>query len=427
MRQKAPSLEFMIKAVVSTMALLVVFFVMGTMLHEEYVERVDFEKRRIAEMVPVLERLSSGEVRLLVEEAGAHWKLFRQPSESFAETVFETSDGARLGIGIDGRGVFSDLVVRRRRVLLVGLIVLLFAVEVAIFLAYSISRPVKAIAWACREVARRHWVHVPGKSARFMEFETLRKTFGEMVDELARMESVERQIDRVKRLAALGQVVAGVCHEIRNPLASMRVHLDLVSETIPEEGRSSLAFIDQELNRLNGTVTELLRFARPMKPVKGPVSVRRLFDWCRRMVEAQMREKGIEWREQLEEDLFIWGDTGQLRQMFLNLVLNSVRAMSDEGGVLELTAFEGGDWVVLEVADTGPGVPAELAESIFDPFFTTHADGTGLGLSIVHQIVQVHEGTIDLVSQDKGARFRIVLPPYVSGGDGEKGEGTKHV
>jgi signal transduction histidine kinase len=417
----------MIKAVVSTMALLVVFFVMGTMLHEEYVERVDFEKRRIAEMVPVLERLSSGEVRLLVEEAGAHWKLFRQPSESFAETVFETSDGARLGIGIDGRGVFSDLVVRRRRVLLVGLIVLLFAVEVAIFLAYSISRPVKAIAWACREVARRHWVHVPGKSARFMEFETLRKTFGEMVDELARMESVERQIDRVKRLAALGQVVAGVCHEIRNPLASMRVHLDLVSETIPEEGRSSLAFIDQELNRLNGTVTELLRFARPMKPVKGPVSVRRLFDWCRRMVEAQMREKGIEWREQLEEDLFIWGDTGQLRQMFLNLVLNSVRAMSDEGGVLELTAFEGGDWVVLEVADTGPGVPAELAESIFDPFFTTHADGTGLGLSIVHQIVQVHEGTIDLVSQDKGARFRIVLPPYVSGGDGEKGEGTKHV
>jgi len=427
LRQKAPSLEFMIKAVVSTMALLVVFFVMGTMLHEEYVERVDFEKRRIAEMVPVLERLSSGEVRLLVEEAGAHWKLFRQPSESFAETVFETSDGARLGIGIDGRGVFSDLVVRRRRVLLVGLIVLLFAVEVAIFLAYSISRPVKAIAWACREVARRHWVHVPGKSARFMEFETLRKTFGEMVDELARMESVERQIDRVKRLAALGQVVAGVCHEIRNPLASMRVHLDLVSETIPEEGRSSLAFIDQELNRLNGTVTELLRFARPMKPVKGPVSVRRLFDWCRRMVEAQMREKGIEWREQLEEDLFIWGDTGQLRQMFLNLVLNSVRAMSDEGGVLELTAFEGGDWVVLEVADTGPGVPAELAESIFDPFFTTHADGTGLGLSIVHQIVQVHEGTIDLVSQDKGARFRIVLPPYVSGGDGEKGEGTKHV
>jgi len=427
LRQKAPSLEFMIKAVVSTMALLVVFSVMGTMLHEEYVERVDFEKRRIAEMVPVLERLSSGEVRLLVEEAGAHWKLFRQPSESFAETVFETSDGARLGIGIDGRGVFSDLVVRRRRVLLVGLIVLLFAVEVAIFLAYSISRPVKAIAWACREVARRHWVHVPGKSARFMEFETLRKTFGEMVDELARMESVERQIDRVKRLAALGQVVAGVCHEIRNPLASMRVHLDLVSETIPEEGRSSLAFIDQELNRLNGTVTELLRFARPMKPVKGPVSVRRLFDWCRRMVEAQMREKGIEWREQLEEDLFIWGDTGQLRQMFLNLVLNSVRAMSDEGGVLELTAFEGGDWVVLEVADTGPGVPAELAESIFDPFFTTHADGTGLGLSIVHQIVQVHEGTIDLVSQDKGARFRIVLPPYVSGGDGEKGEGTKHV
>ncbi len=425
MRQKAPSLEFMIKAVVSTMALLVVFFVMGTMLHEEYVERVDFEKRRIAEMVPVLERFSSGEVRLLVEETGAHWKLFRQPSESFAETIFETSDGARLGIGIDGRGVFSDLVVRRRRVLLVGLIVLLFAVEVAIFLAYSISRPVKAIAWACREVARRHWVHVPGKSARFMEFETLRKTFGEMVDELARMESVERQIDRVKRLAALGQVVAGVCHEVRNPLASMRVHLDLVSETVPEEGRSSLAVIDQELNRLNGTVTELLRFARPMKPVKGPVSARGLFDWCRRMVEAQMREKGIEWREQLEEDLFIWGDTGQLRQMFLNLVLNSVRAMSDEGGVLEVTAFEGGDWVVLEVADTGPGVPDELADSIFDPFFTTHADGTGLGLSIVHQIVQVHEGTIDLVPQSNGARFRIFLPPYVP--DSEKGEGTRHV
>ena len=426
MRHKAPSLEFMIKVVVSSMALLVVFFVMGTMLHEEYVERVDYEKRRIAEMVPILERLSSGEIRLLLEETGAHWKLSGQPFETSAETIFETSDGARWAIAIDGRGVFSDLVVRRRRVLLVGLIVLLFAVEVAIFLAYSISRPVKAIAWACREVARRHWVHVPGKSARFMEFETLRKTFGEMVDELARMENVERQIDRVKRLAALGQVVAGVCHEIRNPLASMRVHLDLVSETVPEEAKSSLSVIDQELNRLNGTVTELLRFARPMKPVKGPVSARGLFDWCRRMVETQLREKEIEWRERLEEgDLLIWGDTGQLRQMFLNLVLNSVKAMSEKGGVLEVAAFLEGERVNLEVADTGPGVPDDLAESIFDPFFTTHADGTGLGLSIVHQIVQVHEGTIDLVPQSDGARFRIFLPPYVP--YSEKGEGTRHV
>jgi signal transduction histidine kinase len=163
-----------------------------------------------------------------------------------------------------------------------------------------------------------------------------------------------------------------------------------------------------------------------MKPVKGPVSARGLFDWCRRMVETQLREKEIEWRERLEEgDLLIWGDTGQLRQMFLNLVLNSVKAMSEKGGVLEVAAFLEGERVNLEVADTGPGVPDDLAESIFDPFFTTHADGTGLGLSIVHQIVQVHEGTIDLVPQSDGARFRIFLPPYVP--YSEKGEGTRHV
>jgi signal transduction histidine kinase len=410
MRRPAPSLEAVIKVVVSVLALAVVVLVTGTVLHEEYIEQARIEREQVERLLPTLERLSPGELRLFSELSGKYWSIERYIPGEPAEVSFTSADGGRWKVVFDGRGIFSDLVIKRRRVLLVGMVALLFAVEAAVFLAYSITRPVKAMVWACREVASGRWVHVPGRARRFLEFETLRATFDEMVDELIRMKNMERQIDRVKRLAAVGQVVAGVSHEIRNPLASMRVHLDLVSEMVPEEGKTSVAVIDQELDRLNRTVTELLRFARPMEPVKGPVGVRELFDWCYRMVKNQLLSRGIEWKEKISGDgLCIWGDTSQLQQVLLNLVLNSVRAMSKEGGTLEVAARKEGDQVILEVSDTGPGIPPDLVERVFDPFFTTYADGTGLGLSIVQQIVEKHGGVIDFETSESGTTFVVAL------------------
>jgi len=410
MRRPAPSLELVIKVVVSVLALAVVVLVTGTVLHEEYIEQVGVEKQQVKRLLPTLERLSSGEARLLSEQIGKYWSIAGYVPGQSSEVSFTSADGRRWQVVFDRRGIFSDLVIKRRKVLLVGMVALLFAVEAAVFLAYSITRPVKAMAWACREVASGRWVHVPGRARRFLEFETLRTTFDEMVDELIRMKNMEHQIERVKRLAAIGQVVAGVSHEIRNPLASMKVHLDLVSEMVPEEGKTSVAVIDQELNRLNRAVTDLLRFARPTEPVKGPVEVRGVFDWCFRMVKAQLFSRRIEWKEKIEGDgLCIWGDTSQLRQVLLNLVLNSVRAMSKEGGTLEVAAREEGNQVIMQVSDTGPGIPPDLAERVFDPFFTTYADGTGLGLSMVQQIVEKHGGTIDFETSESGTTFIVAF------------------
>lgn len=410
MRRPAPSLELVIKVVVSVLALAVVVLVTGTVLHEEYIEQVGVEKQQVKRLLPTLERLSSGEARLLSEQIGKYWSIAGYVPGQSSEVSFTSADGRRWQVVFDRRGIFSDLVIKRRKVLLVGMVALLFAVEAAVFLAYSITRPVKAMAWACREVASGRWVHVPGRARRFLEFETLRTTFDEMVDELIRMKNMEHQIERVKRLAAIGQVVAGVSHEIRNPLASMKVHLDLVSEMVPEEGKTSVAVIDQELNRLNRAVTDLLRFARPTEPVKGPVEVRGVFDWCFRMVKAQLFSRRIEWKEKIEGDgLCIWGDTSQLRQVLLNLVLNSVRAMSKEGGTLEVAAREEGNQVIMQISDTGPGIPPDLAERVFDPFFTTYADGTGLGLSMVQQIVEKHGGTIDFETSESGTTFIVAF------------------
>lgn len=121
----------------------------------------------------------------------------------------------------------------------------------------------------------------------------------------------------------------------------MRVHLDLLSETVPEEGKPSLTVLDQELDRLNGTVNQLLSFARPKALVKGPVSVKELFEWTFNMVKLQLSKKKIQWHQKLPDgDIYVWGDRDKLRQMLLNLALNAIKAMEETGGTLEVKALK---------------------------------------------------------------------------------------
>ncbi len=408
---KQPSLEFLIKFLVSGLALIVTLLITGTALYVDYQDRIDTETSQIHELAPLISTLSSSEASLFLAKVGQNWQVLARTATETEGIPFTTLDGASWTVSPDRKKIFSAMLLRQRHILVVGMICLLLSVEIAVFLAYSLTRPLKALAWACREISIGKWVHVPDRAPRSMELETLKETFNDMVDRLARWKNVQRRVARIERLAALGQVVAGVSHEIRNPLASMRIHLDLLGESIPEEGKSSLHVLDHELDRLNGTVNQLLSYARPRPPVKGPVLLTDLFHWAHSMVRVQLQRGNIDWVTEVPHDeLAVWGDQGQLQQVLLNLILNSVRAMSETGGTLTLRATQQKDRVFLQISDTGPGIPEGLTDRIFDPFFTSHPDGTGLGLAMVLNIIELHGGKIELAPDSPGATFDISLP-----------------
>jgi len=228
--------------------------------------------------------------------------------------------------------------------------------------------------------------------------------------DLTHLKEMEERLKRSDRLAAVGQLAAGLAHEIRNPLASISGSVQLLRENVAlgEEDRSLMNIVVKEADRLNGLLKEFLLFARPLPPdkqwFKADEFVSELADLC----SADKRFNGIDFQSHCSPDGELFGDRGQLRQAVWNLLINAAEAMP-EGGHLSFDVLL--DPPRLVINDTGPGVPEHLRQKIYDPFFTTKDHGTGLGLATVHNIVEAHGGTLELqISQQGGATFIICLP-----------------
>ena len=225
-----------------------------------------------------------------------------------------------------------------------------------------------------------------------------------------------------ERLAAIGELVAGVAHEVNNPLGSISAFAQLLlrDTTLTGEHRESVDVIRSETLRASQVVKDLLAFSRRSAPERHPVDLNDI-------VERSLRLRGYQLssaRVQLDLDLApslpsVEGDGRQLQQVVLNLVTNAIQALGPVGGgSLRVATTVDGDDVVLEVTDSGPGVPAAARPHIFEPFFTTkpEGEGTGLGLSVSYGIVASHGGRIRLADgpQGRGATFQVILP--VGGG-----------
>ncbi len=234
-----------------------------------------------------------------------------------------------------------------------------------------------------------------------------------IVQDLTERRRLDEGVQRMARLASIGQLAAGIAHEIRNPLTGMAISLDILREEegMSEAGRGLVEDIHREIDRLESLIRGLLDFARPQPVEARPMRVAKALEW-HRTFEKQCREKGVTLTVDLGPNPKVQGDPEKLKQLFLNLAINALEATPPGGRIrIEARRLAGTPWVRVIVEDTGSGMDPEILAQVFDPFFTTKHEGTGLGLSIAHSIVDQHGGRIDAESEPgRGTRFTVDLP-----------------
>jgi two-component system sensor histidine kinase HydH len=233
--------------------------------------------------------------------------------------------------------------------------------------------------------------------------------------DLTEVRRLQQEVERSRRLASLGNLAAGVAHEVRNPLSSIKGFATYFRERFGDDpkDRDTATIMIQEVERLDRVIGQLLEFARPSTLKIRRVPVADLIQHSLKLIEGDARAAGIEVTSQVPSDLnSIPMDRDRMSQVLLNLYLNSIQAMN-EGGALEVNVARDADTKRMKiiVADNGRGMDPADQERVFDPYFTTKSDGTGLGLAIVHRIMEAHGGEIEVRSElGRGTTVTLILP-----------------
>jgi two-component system sensor kinase FixL len=239
--------------------------------------------------------------------------------------------------------------------------------------------------------------------------------FTGIVRDLTETRALQEQLVQSERLAALGQLVAEITHEIKNPLMMIGGFArQLIRISDDKKSLEKLNIIAEEVKRLEHLLTDLREFYLPKAIISGPVNIKELFHETYSLVRNDFKKKDIKSTLEIDEKaLLVSGDAERLKQVFLNLVKNSIEAMQS-GGNLSIEAKLSGDQVKIIVTDDGCGIPQKDTEKIFSPFFTTKRHGTGLGLCVSKRIVEDHKGSSFIVESEegKGTTFEISLPLY---------------
>ena len=232
--------------------------------------------------------------------------------------------------------------------------------------------------------------------------------------DLTEVRQLKAEIARSQRLASIGSLAAGVAHEIRNPLSSIKGFATYFKGKLrgdPEDSKTADIMI-QEVERLNRVIRQLLDLSRPMEIEKKPTQLGPLIDHTVRLIEVHARKKKITVKTDVSPEApAVSADPDRIKQVLLNLCLNAIEAMQ-AGGTLTLSLSRHNEKMVrMDVSDTGAGISGDDLENVFDPYYTTKSSGTGLGLAIVHRIIEAHGGEIRVRSEaGQGTTFTILLP-----------------
>uniref|UniRef100_A0A7C4TCG4 histidine kinase n=1 Tax=candidate division WOR-3 bacterium TaxID=2052148 RepID=A0A7C4TCG4_UNCW3 len=288
-------------------------------------------------------------------------------------------------------------------------------------LSGTITKSVAEIAKAAREIGKGNFPEkITIKTGD--EIEDLANAFQYMLDSIKKRDEelkkyAQQTIAEAERLAIIGQLAAGVAHEINNPLTGILLYCDLMLKNIPDDHpyKKNLLRINNEAQRCKTIVKGLLDFAREKKPEIKKSSINELIESTLNLLKTQAIFLNINTKIELDRNLpQIEIDPGQIQQVLINIIMNSVEAMEGKGDLrIKSELSEDKKFVCISISDTGPGIKPEYHKKIFEPFFTTKeaSHGVGLGLSISKRIVEDHNGKIEVESEpNKGAKFIVKLP-----------------
>ena len=246
----------------------------------------------------------------------------------------------------------------------------------------------------------------------------LGRQFNEMIQDLSdKRAEIERlhqfEMARAEHLATIGELAAGLAHEIRNPLAGIAGVVEVMGRELPRESssRAVLPEVQNEIHHIQAILNDLLAYARPRSPEFHPADLNATVEQAVFLARQQIRTKPIEITLAPEESLpRISHDPVQIQQVVLNLLLNGIQAIHGQGQI-DVALRKQGEWAVIQIRDTGKGIPRDSLSRIFKPFFTTRKEGTGLGLPLAKGIVESHQGRIEVTSEPgQGAQFEVWLP-----------------
>jgi signal transduction histidine kinase len=224
---------------------------------------------------------------------------------------------------------------------------------------------------------------------------------------------LKERLNQAERLSALGEMAAGISHEIRNPLGIIRSSAELLKKKVTRIDPTNTIpdIIVEESSRLNNIITDFINYAKPRSPNLIPCRIEEIIEKNITFLEMQIKEKGYIIKQNYQNSLpDIQADVDMLYQSFLNILINAMQAMPN-GGTIGLTVAANGKMVTINFDDEGEGIPEEVLEKIWDPFFTTKEMGTGLGLGVVKNIIESHGGSIQILNRiEGGARVTVELP-----------------
>ena len=252
-------------------------------------------------------------------------------------------------------------------------------------------------------------------ASRYQELRNFSQKMEEKIQKMtADLRKTEAQLIRSEKLAALGQLAAGIAHEIRNPLTSINILIHALLEKFPSENpqRQDLKVIEEEIHRIDEILDQFLRFAKPAPPFLEKTDPLSIFEEILLLLRPQIEKEKITVHKEFQSLPMVLMDREQIKQAMLNLLLNAIQAMP-QGGPLILSGrnSEEGQWVELSIRDSGVGISEEDLNRLFDPFFSTKEGGIGLGLSITHRIIDQHHGKIEVASKPgEGTVFTVWLP-----------------
>lgn len=340
-------------------------------------------------------------------------RLAGNPDDQFFEHLVPLYDGGKLVAVVWAEERLNPIFTQSRNFRMVTRYFSLFSFFLGavgtLFVVNNFVRRVGQIRSGLEQMERDIHYRLPAMPG---EMGQISMAVNKMASALEEKEKLEERLRRAENLAALGRLVTGLAHELRNPIGIIKATVQVMEKDPGVTGVDEYAaVIKEQVDRQNRVLTELLEFGRPSRGVIMHLNPGDLLRSVLSFTESLFRQHRVDLEMHVPADLpAVQGDGEKLKQVFVNLILNALQAMPD-GGTLRVVACGDKDWVSISFQDTGVGISAADIGHIFDPYYTTRDGGHGLGLAISHQIIEMHGGRIEVESEPgKGATFTVILP-----------------